>query len=79
MQHTCLQDAADFDRALAAARGNYSHAIRIVCEQLPLLGEEAVRAHACWHRDLAQLAAGMSQTPLCSISIIPPPFYCISV
>lgn len=70
------QDAADFERAVAASRGNYSHAIRIVCDLLPLLGEDEVRAHACWHRDLARLAAGritsLQQQPLaaCILQII---------
>lgn len=53
-----LQDAADFDRAVAAARGNYSHAIRICCDTMPALGEDAIRQHACWHREAAELAAG---------------------
>lgn len=52
------QDAADFDHAVAAARGNYSHAIRICLDTMPTLGEDEVRAHACWHREAAELAAG---------------------
>ena len=73
------QDAADFERAVAAARGNYSHAIRIVCDLLPLLGEDEVRTHACWHRDLAHLSAGeitllqpqpLAASPLAHLQII---------
>ena len=58
LPNSILQDAADFDRAVTAARGNYSHAIRICCDMLPGLGEDAVRAHACWHREAGELAAG---------------------
>lgn len=58
IEHSLMQDAADFDRAVTAARGNYSHAIRISCDTLPGLGEDAVRQHACWHREASGLAAG---------------------
>lgn len=52
------QDAADFGRAVAAARGNYSHAIRICADTMPNLTEDEIRMHACWHREAADLAAG---------------------
>ena len=51
------QDAADFDRAVAAACGNYSHAIRSCCDTMPGVSEAAVRQHATWHREAAELAA----------------------
>ena len=53
-----VQDAADFSRAVDAARGNYSHAIRICADTMPHLTEDQIRAHACWHREMTELAAG---------------------
>lgn len=52
------QDAADFDRAVTAARRNYSHAIRICVDTMLNVTEAEIRAHACWHREMTDLAAG---------------------
>lgn len=53
-----MQDAADFSRAVDAARGNYSHAIRICADTMPHLTEDQIRVHACWHREMTELASG---------------------